>query len=114
MSAAPLNLRTSAFTLAALLLGYSAHAFLHRPLPVVEAQSRSSQSHDDPGAALAFQLSGIGPTSALTVYSPSDHTLYVYPAVTQGEARVSCSFMLRMSRPGAAIERQNCAPGSAY
>jgi hypothetical protein len=108
------NLRTPAIVAAALLVGYSAHAFLPRPLSVVEAQSRGSQAHDDPSNALAFQLSGIGPTSALTVYNPSDHTLYVYPAVTQGATRVSCSFMLHMSRPGAAIERQNCAPGSPY
>jgi hypothetical protein len=114
MLAALPNVRTPALVFAALLFGYLAHALLDRPLPAVEAQSRGSQSHDDPGGALAFQLSGLGPTSALTVYSPSDRTLYVYPAVTQGETHVTCSFMLHMSRPGAAIERQNCAPGTAY
>ena len=114
MPAVPQNLRTAAVALAALFLGYSARAFLHPHLDVVEAQSRSSQSHEDANNALAFQLSGLGPATTLTVFSPSDHTLYVYPSVTQGNSHVNCSYMLHITRPGAAIERQNCAAGAAY
>lgn len=78
----------------------------------VQAQTRGSRD----GAASAdlqdVRLSGNGPQAVLSVYSPADRTLYVYESVTAGGSHVSCSFMLRMGRPGAAIDRQNCAPGT--
>lgn len=114
MPATPQNLRTSVLVCAALFVGYCAHAFLHSQLAVVEAQSRPSQKHEDPNSELAFQLSGIANATALTVYSPSEHTLYVYPAVTQGDSHVSCSFMLHIGRPGEPVDRRNCTPGPAY
>ena len=111
------NLATCLAASALLIAGYAAHSLedaFRAGLPVVQAQSRGSQSHDDPSGALGFQLSGVGPTSTLTLYSPSDHTLYVYPAVTQGDSHVNCSFMLHVARPGAPIERQNCTIGATY
>ena len=107
----PGKLRTLFVVATALLLGYTVRALQTAPTAVL-AQSRGSNQHTQSDDALAFELSGIGPNSALTVYSAVERTLYVYPAVTQGNSHVSCAFMLHMSRPGAAIERQNCAPGS--
>jgi hypothetical protein len=102
---------------ALIVAGYVAHSVkyaIHAGLPVVQAQSHSSQYHTVADDSLAFQLSGIGPNTALTIYNPNEHTLYVYPEVTQGNTHVNCSFTLHMSRPGAPLDRQNCAPASAY
>jgi hypothetical protein len=110
---------TSVLAASALLLaGYAAHSLedaIHTGLPTVQAQSHgSSSSSPPPSESLAFQLSGIGPNTALTVYNSLERTLYVYPEVTQGTTHVNCSFMLHISRPGAPVDRQNCAPGTAY
>jgi hypothetical protein len=81
--------------------------------PVLAAGSNSSSSYSARGADgnLAFQLVGNGPQQSLTVYSPEDHTLYVYPRVTEGNSHISCVFSFTVSRPGAAIDRQNCPVG---
>lgn len=63
-------------------------------------------------SALAFELSGIARETSLTVYSPETHTLYVYPAVSQGNSTVNCEFMLRLGRVGGPVQRTNCQPGS--
>jgi hypothetical protein len=108
---------TSVLAASALLLaGYAAHSLvdaIHTGLPTVQAHSSSSNSAT-PSESLAFQLSGIGPNTALIVYNSLERTLYVYPEVTQGTTHVNCSFMLHISRPGAPVDRQNCAPGTAY
>ena len=62
---------------------------------------------------LTFQFGGTDLPGSLTVYSPSAHTLYVYPMHT-GNSKASCMYMLHISRPGGPIERTNCAPGSVY
>ena len=62
--------------------------------------------------SLAFELSGIARETSLTVYSADTHTLYVYPAVTQGNASVNCEFMLQLGRVGGPVQRRNCEPGS--
>ena len=62
-------------------------------------------------AALAFELSGIARETSLTVYSADTHTLYVYPAVTQGNGAVNCEFMLHLGRVGGPVQRKNCEPG---
>jgi hypothetical protein len=60
---------------------------------------------------LAFQLVGNGPQQSLTVYSPEDHTLYVYPRVTEGNSHISCEYSFTISRLGGPIDRQNCPVG---
>ncbi len=62
---------------------------------------------------LAFQFGGTGLEGSLSVYSPSDHKLYVYPAAA-GNSHISCAYSLKLDRPGFPIERSNCAPGSLY
>jgi hypothetical protein len=107
------TLGTLLLAASALAAGYAAHS-LQSGFEDVHAQTHGSSSQPRTDDPLDFQLSGIGPTSALTVYNPVEHVLYVYQGVTQGESHVNCSFSLRISRPGAAVERKNCAPGSAY
>ena len=78
-----------------------------RPPVVAHAQEYRSGA---PSSAV-FELSGIARDTSLTVYSPETHTLYVYPAVTQGAATVNCEFMLHLGRVGGPVQRTNCAPG---
>ena len=62
-------------------------------------------------SALAFELSGIGRDTSLTVYSAETHTLYVYPAISQGAGSVNCEFTLHLGRVGGPVQRTNCGPG---
>ena len=110
----PSLLRPTLFFAAALLLGYTARTvqtwLQFGPSPV-QAQSRGSHS-DEP---LSFQLnSSVGPATSLTVYNASEHLLYVYQGVTQGNSHVNCSFTLHIGRLGGPIDRQNCAVGNAF
>ncbi len=61
---------------------------------------------------LAFQFMPGGDQSSLSIYSPSDRTLYVYPHVAVGNSLVSCQYMFHLRQLGGAIERENCKPGS--
>jgi hypothetical protein len=60
---------------------------------------------------LAFQLSGVAPETALTVYNPGNRTLYVYPRIGAGNSHISCGYSFSIPNPGAAIERSNCPMG---
>jgi hypothetical protein len=60
---------------------------------------------------LAFQVSGMGPDTALTVYNTNNRTLYVYPRIQQGNSHISCGYSFAMTSPGAPMERQNCGVG---
>jgi hypothetical protein len=62
---------------------------------------------------LGFQFGGTGVEGSLTVYSPAEHRLYVYPAAA-GSSHINCLFSLKLDRVGGPIERSNCAPGSAF
>jgi hypothetical protein len=81
--------------------------------PVLAAGSNSSSSSSRGGEVgnLAFQLVGNGPQQSLTVYSPEDHTMYVYPQVTVGNSHISCVFSFTLGRLGGPIDRQNCPVG---
>jgi hypothetical protein len=70
----------------------------------------AESSSDSP---IAFQFGGTELRGSLTVYSPRDHALYVYPAAAN-DSHINCAFMLRIGKPGGPIERQNCSPGSPY
>ena len=80
----------------------------------VLAQHSSSSSSSARGGdeGLSFQLVGDGREQSLTVYNPDNHTLYVYPHVTEGNSHISCVYSFTVERPGAAIDRQNCPVGS--
>ena len=77
-------------------------------LPAVHAQRTGEDS------GLAFQLSGIGPETALTVWNASNRTLYVYQGAVAGSSNVNCSFSFQIERPGAPIQRHNCPIGSLF
>ena len=82
--------------------------------PVLAQQRSSSSSSARGGTAdsgLAFQLSGIGQDTALTVYNPTIRTLYVYPRVATGNSYINCEFSFTVGTPGAPIERKNCPIG---
>ena len=70
---------------------------------------RSGSSSD---ADLAFQLSGIGPDTSLTVYNADKRTLYVYPRIINGNSHINCEVSFKIASPGAPIDRQNCGVGS--
>ena len=106
-------LRDLALLAAAAAIGWWAHG----ASPTVSAQSRGSSSSPESSRlasdGLAFQLSGMGPETALTLYNSANHTLYVYPAAN-GNSHINCAFSFHIDRPGAPIDRENCPIGSAF
>ena len=81
------------------LLAFAAGWFLHGKAPGVAAAS-SEETRAGNAGSLAFQLSGIARDTSLTIYDGATRTLYVYPAVTQGNSNVSCEFMLHLGKLG--------------
>jgi hypothetical protein len=81
---------------------------------VLAGRSSSSSSAYSSDASLGFQLGNGSPQQSLTIYSPENHTLYVYPRIGTGNAHISCEYSLRIERPGGPIDRQNCPMGSQY
>ena len=81
---------------------------------VLASPSSSSSSAYSSDGSLGFQLGNGSPQESLTIYSPENHTLYVYPRVGTGNAHISCEYSLRIERPGGPIDRQNCPVGSQY
>jgi hypothetical protein len=81
-------------------------------MTVLAQRSSSSSSAHGGDSGLAFQLVGNGPQQSLTVYNPDNHTLYVYPRVTEGNSHIGCEYSFTVTVPGAAIDRQNCPVGS--
>ena len=63
-------------------------------------------------ANMAYQFDSLTPASSLTLYNPDERTLYVYQGATAGNSHLNCSFRYHLSRFGAPIDRENCAPGS--
>jgi hypothetical protein len=83
---------------AALSIGWWAHST--RP---VQAQSGP--------AMLNFEFSNIGPSTSLSLYSPADNTIYVYP-IGVSNNRINCSFRVRLGTLGGPVNRENCPRGS--
>ncbi len=65
------------------------------------------------GSGFGFQFGGAGIEGSLTLYNPENRTLYVYPAAS-GNSHINCAYSIRVEKPGAPLERQNCAIGSAF
>lgn len=55
-----------------------------------------------------FQLQGISPASALSLYYPGERTIYVYQGATSGNNEMQCSYMFRLGKPGGVVHRRNC------
>lgn len=83
----------AAVACAAFLLGERWHA----PITVQAASS-------DP----IFQLSGIGPGTAISYYSASDHSIYIYQGATTGSSVVACSYKFILDEAGKPLRRENC------
>ena len=90
-------LRDVVIAAAALSIGWWAHS-----THPVQAQSRGP---------LSFDFSNIGPSTSLSVYNPADNTIYVYP-ISVSNARINCSFRVRLNNLGGPIDRENCPRGS--
>ncbi len=92
-------------------LGWWIHGINSPVLAEPSSSSTSRGSSSGADANLAFQISGAGPASSLTVYNPANHTLYIYQHIGEGNAHVSCTYSYRIERPGGPIERSNCPVG---
>lgn len=79
--------------------------------PVLAQRSGSSSSSSRSAEGLEFQMSGAGPAAVLTVFNPSNRTLYVYQRIGEGNSHISCSYSFTVSSPGAPIDRANCPVG---
>jgi hypothetical protein len=55
-----------------------------------------------------FQLSGVGPGTALSYYSESDHAIYIYQGATTGSNIVPCSYKFVLDEAGKPLRRENC------
>ena len=100
--------RDAAMLLVAGVIGWWAH----RSNTTVRAAATGSDTARD-GGNLGFQFGGAGLEGSLTLYNPENKTLYVYPAAS-GNAHINCAYSIRVEKPGAPLERQNCAIGSAF
>ena len=83
----------------AVAVGWWAHGGEHR----VHASSEAN---------MIYQFDSLTPASSLPLYNPDERVLYVYQGATAGNSHLNCSFRYRLSRFGAPIDRENCAPGS--
>ncbi len=60
------------------------------------------------GATPVFQLSGVGPGTAISYYSESDHAIYIYQGATTGSNVVPCSYKFVLDEAGKPLRRENC------
>ena|SRR5438105_4695999 len=83
--------------------------------PVSAQHSSSSSSARSTGeSGLSFQFQDGSPQQSLTIYNPTNRTLYVYPRIGTGNSHISCEYMLKVASPGAPIDRQNCQIGPQF
>jgi hypothetical protein len=55
-----------------------------------------------------YQFSTVGPSTSLTMYSASEHAIYVYQGAAIGNSKVSCSFKYLVNEVGQPLNRQPC------
>ncbi len=61
------------------------------------------------GGTVYYQLQGLGQDGALTLYYPSEQTIYVYPGAVVGNSAVQCAFKYKLSdKPGGVVRRTPC------
>ena len=99
----PTQFRWPHAALIALALG--AGWLLHRPTQT----ARAAEIPPSP----SFQFSNAAGEGTLSLYNPADNTIYVYSGVLGGSGQRYCTFALKLTRVGGAIERKNCPVGSA-
>ena len=94
----------------ALAAGWALHGVALQHVHAGERNDANRSSDAEGG--LAFQLSGLGPQTALTVWNPHNQNLYIYAGALMGNSQVNCTYSLHMEHAGAPIQRQNCPIGS--
>ncbi len=87
----------------------------HGANTAVHAQRNSPTASHASADALGFEYGGLGPGGELTLYNAANRTLYVYPSVGRStNSHITCLYSVRVDRPGAPLERENCATGSFF
>lgn len=61
-----------------------------------------------------FQFSNVAGEATLSIYSATDHTIYVYGGVLSGNSRKQCTYSIKLGRAGAPLDRTNCPMGSLF
>jgi hypothetical protein len=85
-------------------------AFLGGALAASVAQSWArpvTAAHADSATPL-YQFTTVAPSTSLTMYSASDHSIYVYQGATTGNSKVSCSYKYVINQAGQPLNRQAC------
>lgn len=59
-------------------------------------------------AAPLYQFTTVNPSTSLTMYSASDHSIYVYQGATTGNSKVSCTYKYVISQAGQPLKREAC------
>jgi hypothetical protein len=57
---------------------------------------------------IQFQLHEVGPSNSLSIYSPSNNSIYVYQGAFSGNSSLQCSYRFQLGAAGGVIRRQNC------
>ena len=84
----------------ALAIGWWAHS----PAGTVHA---AAESQDAP----FFQFSNVAGEGTLTLYSPNDRSLYVYSGMLTGNSSKNCTYVIKLGRAGAPLQRASCGIG---
>jgi hypothetical protein len=63
--------------------------------------------HADSATPL-YQFTTVSPSTSLTMYSASDHSIYVYQGATAGNSKVSCTYKYVITQAGQPLNRQSC------
>jgi hypothetical protein len=88
------------------------------------SSSSANSSYSGADSGLAFQINGWGEDATLTVFNPTNRTLYVYPQIGVGNAyalmpgstmakTINCGYSFTVTTPGAPIQRKNCVAGES-
>ena len=64
--------------------------------------------HASSSSTPIFQLSGIGPGTAISYYAESEHAIYIYQGATTGSNIVPCSYKFVLDEAGKPLRRENC------
>jgi hypothetical protein len=60
------------------------------------------------GQDVFFQLQGLNADAALTLYYPSQSSIYVYQGALAGNSEMQCNYIYKLGKPGGVVQRRNC------
>lgn len=106
-------MRTKLLRWVFVMVGAAGFGWWARGTHEVRVLAQGNEGNRNFGAdGLAFQLGGVSPETALTVWNPNNRNLYIYTGALMGNSQVNCAYSLHIERAGAPIQRQNCPIGS--